>query len=85
MDMDDDMRNRERIQKMIAALQENSNPSESVPPTTEEKEAETVPKEQEQEKEKENQEVEKVQFKLFPSNIAPVPPSPSVNNVIPKK
>jgi len=80
MDMDDDMRNRERIQKMIAALQENPSLSER----DENEEEEYFSSEETTEKKETLSETDKVQFKL----VSPLPPvlTTSVSvSVLPKK
>jgi len=67
MDMDDDMRNRERIQKMIAALQENPSLSEK-----DEKDEAYLSSEETTEKKEILTEMDKVQFKLVSPLPAPV-------------
>jgi len=74
MDMDDDMRNRERIQKMIAAHQEIAEnaekESEIENDDDEEKEIDDVP--EDLENKETNSELEKVQFKFAPTAVTPL-------------
>jgi len=67
MDMDDDMRNRERIQKMIAALQENATLSDNDEDLSSEEELENSKKESIS-----ISEGEKVQFKLTTNLPTPI-------------
>jgi len=81
MDMDDDMRNRERIQKMIAALQEQGmteNDIDEFLDGSSEEETENLPKKESL------AEGEKIQFKLTPNLPAPILTTASAP-VLPKK
>jgi DNA/RNA-binding protein KIN17 len=71
MDMDDDMRNRERIQKMIAAHQEIAENAEKESEIENEEEKDDLPEDIEN-KEIINSELEKVQFKLAPTIVTPI-------------
>jgi len=78
--MDDEMRSRERIQKMYAALQENPSPSEKV-----ENDEEYVSSEEITEKKEILSETDKVQFKLISSLPTPVLTTSLSVPVLPKK